>query len=141
MKDLWKAVEHNRFAFGVPMVLLVMALAVTSCEPRANSIMEPGETVSAAELQIEVVQVEADFEAKMQAADIGAAEIERKRLKRAKIIGVIGGVATAAAQGAVNPATGIAAGIQLLTLGIAGGVVADNRRKDKIIKAKTAKKA
>ncbi len=158
--DLWHAVtnwvDRNRgVAFGLLLSVLA-CLCLVGCPITTTSLRDPGQKVTVAELEAEDIALTAGLEkrkvgieadlasynvdvhahnAKVEAAN---ADIERKAEWRAKIVETIGGIGTAAATGTLTPEAGVAAVIQLTTLFSALGLAYDNRRKDKVITAKSA---
>jgi len=142
--NAWKLIEHNRYTVIGILVALLSAAVFVGCDITTESLTTPGEKVDQVELDREIVTVEADL-AKRQAAlnaDIEAHnaavataqdDLQQKAEFRATIIETVGSVGLAAAEGTASPAAGVGAFVQLLTLGAAGGLLADNRRKDRVI--------
>jgi len=136
--------DHNRYlAIGL-LVAVLLSAGIVGCQPTTASLTTPGEKVTATELEREAVTVgadlakrgaslEADVAAYNAALAAAAADIERQYAIRAAIVETVGSLGVAAAEGTISPAAGIGAIIQLLTLGAAGGLLLDNRRKDKVI--------
>jgi len=141
MKDLWKAIDHNRWLAFALTCALVLTIVFIGCAPKTGSIITPGKTVTQAELESEALGVESDYDAAIAKLKVARSDLAAKYAARRKVVEVVGALGTAAAGGTVNPLVGIAALIQLATVGAAAGAIVDNRRKDKVIKAKTAKKA
>jgi len=145
-------VDHNRYVVIGILLAMLLAAAVPGCQVTTASTLLAGEKVTGDELAREVAVAESDFakrragldaEATALNADIEAhnttveaaeADLQRKAEFRASIIETVGSLGVAAAEGTVNPAAGVGAIVQLLTLGAAGGLLADNRRKDKVIR-------
>ena len=128
-----KWVDHNRYLVTVILVGLVISIMLIACQPMTTSVLSPPDQVTGTELEREAVIIAKDAESKLQQLEIAKVDIERKLELRAKIIEVAGGIGQAVASGALNPATGAAAVLQIITLAAAGGAIADNRRKDKVI--------
>ncbi len=139
LHSLLKAIDHNRWL----VVGLVLAAALSGwligCAPTTASVLDPGREVTAVGLEREAVQVQAEVEAKLQQLDLARADLQRQAELRAKFMEIAGSLGTAMAAGQVTPAAGVAAVIQILTLAAAGGAIADNRRKDKVIGRKPSK--
>jgi len=131
-----KWADHNR-GLAIALALAVLLAAwFAGCQPRTESVLNPGEKVTADVLQREAIVVKADYEAKLKAFEVAKADLERQYALRQQIVGVVGALGQTAAGGGLTPAAGVAGAIQLLTLAAAGGAVYDNRRKDKVIKKK-----
>jgi len=90
--------------------------------------LSPGEKVTRPQLQAEAAALTAKVEA-------GFADLDRQDAYKRRITEALSGAAMAATQGTLSPATTIAAVTNLALLGLAGGAVADGRRKDKLIGA------
>jgi len=151
-----KIIDRNRYAVIGILLAAMVAAALTGCQVTTASTLTPGEQVTADELSREVAVADAgfatrradleagaaalnaDIEAHNTAVDAAESELQRKAEFRATIIETVGSLGMAAAEGTVSPAAGIGALVQLLTLGAAGGLLADNRRKDRVIDAETA---
>ena len=146
-----KFLDHNRYAVIGILLAVLAAAALTGCAITTASTMTPGEKVTATELSREVAVAEAGFAGRQADLEAGAAvlnadieahntavydahaELQRKAEFRATIVETVGALGLAATQGAISPAAGVGAIVQLLTLGAAGGLLADNRRKDRVI--------
>jgi len=146
-----KFIDHNRYAVIGILLAAMVAAALTGCQVTTASTLTPGKKVTAEELSREVAVAEAgfakrradleagaamlnaDIEAHNTAVETAEAELQRKAEFRATIIETVGSLGVAAAEGTVSPAAGVGAVVQLLTLGAAGGLLADNRRKDRMI--------
>jgi len=131
-----KLIDHNRYVAGMLAIGLLMCLGFVSCQPTVPSIITPGKVVTSDQLAREVQSVQSDYDAKLAAAELAKAELARKVAQRARLVEIASGVAQIAATGGLNPVSGAAAAVQVLTLLGLGGAVLDNRRKDKVIKAK-----
>jgi len=132
--------DHNRWLVAAAIIGIALSVALIGCQATTQSVLHPETQVTAAELDREAltVQMEAELalkklEGQTQQLKLAKADIQRQQELRAQIVGIVGAVGTAAAEGAVSPASGIAAAVQLLTLLALGGAVLDNRRKDKVI--------
>lgn len=148
--------DHNRHLALALGIALCLVIGLASCAPKTGSLLFPEVRVSAAQLDTEVITVETDLQKRAieitalqekYNADVAAAnkrietakaDIKSQKEMRIKLVEIAGALGTAAAAGTINPAAGIAAAIQVVTLLAAGGAVLDNRRKDKIITAKKA---
>lgn len=148
--DMWhkimKWVDHNR---GVA-ASIILAIAVSSlllgCAITTESTVSPGMKITAPQLQVEVATVTAGFSKRQDAlsidmktyaakAEIAQQELTRKAERRIQVIEMISGLGTLAAGGTLNPMAAVGAVTQLATLCAAGGLVYDNRRKDRVINA------
>ena len=132
--------DHNRWLVAAAIIGIALSVALIGCQATTQSVLHPDVQVTAAELDREalIVQTEAELalkklEGQTQQLKLAKADIQRQQELRAQIVGIVGAVGTAAVEGAVSPASGIAAAVQLLTLLALGGSVLDNRRKDKVI--------
>ncbi len=133
MKKLWNAIEHNRYLVMALVLAALTAVLFTSCAPLTQSIVEPGKMVTSDELEREAITVQADYDQAIDSLEVAKADLAAKYAKRQKIIEIAGALGQSAVEGTVNPAAGLAALLQLATLGAAAGAVVDNRRKDKVI--------
>jgi len=133
-----KWIDHNRYLSTALVVALLIAVAFAGCQPTTQSVLNPGEKVTAVELQREAAVIKADYKAKLKSLEVAKADLEQQYELRQQIVGVVGALGQTAAGGGLTPTAGIAGAVQLLTLAAAGGALVDNRRKDKIIKAKSA---
>lgn len=125
--------SYNRFLVAGALISLVIAVCFAACAPTTQSIVNPDREVTAAELQREIVAVQADYDAKVKAAEAANADLSAQYESRARIVEAVGAAVNLAASGGLNPVSGAAAGVQLLTLLAGIGLVLDNRRKDKKI--------
>lgn len=136
----FKWLDYNRFLVAGALLAILLAVLLASCTPKTTSLLNPPAQVTDAQLQSELVTIQTDYDAMIQKAEIAKADLEQQYATRAKIVEIVGGVVNLAASGGLNPATGAAAGLQLLTLLGGIGLLLDNRRKDSVIaqaKAKT----
>jgi len=133
LHSMIKWIDHNRYLAGVILVGLTITVLLIGCQPMTTSVLNPPKQVTGAELQREAVIVSKDAESKLQQLELAKADIERKLELRARLVEIAGGIGQAVTSGTLNPASGIAAALQILTLAAASGAIADNRRKDKVI--------
>lgn len=138
MQKLWKAIDHNRYLAMALVLAALTAILFTSCAPRTQSIIEPGKMVTSAELEREAIEIQADYDKALDSLEVAQADLAAKYAKRRKVIEIAGALGQAAIEGAVSPTAGLAALLQIATLGAAAGAVVDNRRKDKVIALKKA---
>ena len=133
-----KAADHNRYLVAAVALALVAMVVIAGCKPRTPSILEPGKLVTGQQLEGEVAEATANFELMLKKAESANADLDAQYAMRQKALEFVGGLATVAAEGGnplANPAAAVGGIIQLAALGL----LADNRRKDKIIKtSKTA---
>jgi len=114
------ALRHNQFLAITLVIVLLLGVWLIGCESQVVSPFNPERDVTRQQLQNEVEKYMADIE--LAFADLDKQDIFKQKLFE---IGVV-----MAQGGTVNP---IGAGITLL--GVLGlGAVADNRKKDSIIK-------
>jgi len=121
MKDkIKKILNHNMFLFVALGIIIVVGAWGIGCQPTVESPINPGEKVTRVELDADVEHLVSDI-------DSAYDNLAQQELFRQKLFEI--GLAYAQT-GGINP---IGAGVSLL--GILGlGAVADNRRKDSIIK-------
>ena len=139
LHSLLRAIDHNRWLVVALLIAVALSGWLIGCVPKTASVLDPGREVTAVELDREAVVIQARAEAELRQLELARADIQRQAELRAKIIEVAGSLGTAAVAGQISPAAGIAAVIQVLTLAAAGGAIADNRRKDKVIGKKASK--
>ena len=135
-----KWADHNRYLVAALVVSLVVSIVFVACAPMTNSVLNPGTEVTAAQLQAEAATLKGDYAAKLKLLKLAQKDIEDQIAFRTQIVAIVGSLGEAAVGGALNPTVGLAAAMQLLTLSIAGGALMDNRRKDKVLAKKSAKK-
>lgn len=135
-QGFFKWFDHNRFLTAGIVVSVLIAVLFTACTPKTTSLLNPPAKVTMTALQAELVTIQSNHERLIKMAEIAEADLAAQYETRAKIVGIIGGVVNVATSGGLNAASGAAAGLQLLTLLGGIGLLADNRRKDSIIKAK-----
>jgi len=115
-----RAFRHNQFLALALVVVVALSIWLVGCESSVMSPVNPPKKVNRAQLEAEVERLMVDVELAVE--DLNKQDLFKQKLFE---IGLI-----AAQGGAVNP---IGAGVTLL--GILGiGAVADNRKKDSIIK-------
>ena len=115
-----KVLGHNQFLVAALVIILVLGVWLVGCNSTVKSPFNPERDVTRQQLHIEVDKYVADIE--LAFTDLDRQDIFKQKLFE---IGVV-----MAQGGGINP---IGAGITLL--GILGiGAVADNRKKDSIIK-------
>jgi predicted small lipoprotein YifL len=159
MHNVLKTIDHNRWTAVGILLAALLAAALAGCQIRTPSLLTPGQKVTPVELTRETALADAGFatrRAELEAAaaalnaDIAAfnaqaetaqADLQRQIDLRTRIVETVGSLGLAAAEGTFSPAAGIGAMVQLLTLGAAGGLLADNRRKDRVIGDAKAKEA
>ncbi len=112
--------RHNQFLAMTVVIVLVLGVWLIGCESSVQSPFNPNRDVTRQQLQNEVDKYIADIE--LAFADLDRQDIFKQKLFEFGVVLAQGGT--------VNP---VGAGIALL--GILGfGAVADNRKKDSIIK-------
>lgn len=149
---LLKFIDHNRYVVSFAVVALVLVLSVSGCQATVASPIS-GESVTKAQLtaeakarrvelrqkaekakqayEAELSTIEAEGEKLDLQLEPAYAEIERRQEAVEKALGVAAGVVRTVG----GPYTDLlisAIGIGGLMIG--GGAVADNRRKDKVIR-------
>jgi hypothetical protein len=154
-----KWVDHNRFTVLGVLLSIGLSVWLVGCQPETTSTLDPSKNVTAPELQqeIQIKQaqfneraaqleiaaskleaesrlMEADAETYNEAATAAVADLQKQEEQRKEVIRYLGGLGTAIAEGTVNPASLIGGVTQLLLLGLAGGIGADNIRKGVVIK-------
>lgn len=136
-----KWVDHNRYVALALVFGVLLSVGMLSCQPKTGSLIEPGKKVTAQEFAREALVVEADVKGKLAAIEVGLVDLTAQYELRAKGIELLAGLGNLAATGGLNPTTAAGAVLQLLTLVALGGGVLDNRRKDKVIAAKSSASA
>jgi len=152
MTDLWHKlmqwVDYNRGLVVGLVLALALSAWIAGCQPKAPSVLKPGESVTATELSAEIAEVQAQvatetsaLAAKAEALntkiDISVEEIARQQEQRRQLLEIGGGAAQLIASGQATPASIIGSIIQAIALLGFGGAVYDNRRKDRVIAATT----
>ena len=114
------ALRHNQGLALAAVICLAMGVYLVGCESSVTSPIQP-------EVQVTRPELMAEFNLTVQKYDAALTELNKQDLFKQKMFEI--GLA-AAQGGTINP---VGAGITLLgVLGI--GAVADNRKKDSIIK-------
>ena len=81
MEDVWKWIRHNTpLTIGL-FICIAIGVYGYGCESTGPSVLHPGEEVTAAELQIEVNELQGLHESALDKADLSLAEIQRKANK------------------------------------------------------------
>jgi len=112
--------RHNQFLALAVVVVLVLGVWLVGCESTVQSPFNPDKQVTRAQLQ-------KDWESYAKDMELAITELDKQDLFKQKLFEI--GLA-AAQGGTIDP---IGAGVTLL--GILGiGAVADNRKKDAVIK-------
>ncbi len=132
-----RVVENPYLSAFVALGLVVM-IVLQGCPARTESLREPGRLVTGLEIERELADATAEYEALLKKAELANQDLDRQYAVRQKALDFVGGLATMAAEGSkpfANPAGAVGGILQLVTIGL----LADrNRRKNKIIKkAKT----
>ena len=149
------AIDHNRYLVLGMLLPLLMIGMVIGCEPKMASVVNPGESVTIDVFKLEEAQLDVDIGKRIAQYEANGvilqAEIDGINAKRdltlegfakkyemqRKIIELGGGVATALLSG--NPIDAAATAASVITLLLVGGgvgAIADNKRKDAVIKKK-----
>ena len=147
-----KFVDHQRgLVIALVFGLLVIGI-FNGCQPKTISLIDPSAKVTAAQLErerqaivhgleedkMQLALAEDRYNAKVVAhngaLDGAQADLAQQAEFRLQLIEWVGGLATTVVSGAINPAQGVAAGLNLLTLLAAGGLGYDSLRKNKVIK-------
>lgn len=153
--DLWnrflKALDHGRWKVAGLVLASVAAIWLVGCQPKTTSLLTPDKVVTAKEMGREVVLVQKqldteavylhakidDHNAKIAAAnasiELAEADIAEQLETRRQIIEIAGGLGTVIASGGLTAPAAIGSILQLAMIGLAGGAVVDNKRKNKII--------
>ena len=120
INKLKQVIRHNQFLATALVIVICMSIWMIGCESTTQSPLRPETKVTRAELQDEI----AAFATKVDQAII---DLDRQDVFKQKLAEI--GIAVAQG-GTIDP---IGAGVTLI--GILGlGAVADNRKKDSIIK-------
>jgi len=126
-----KWLDHNTFLACAIVVCVVLVLYAVGCEPQVASLTDPAVKVNRAELQAEldteVNKLQARIDELQTKAELKNQELDKIAEMQNKLLEI----GTVVAQGGtIDP---VGAGLSLL--GILGiGAVADNRKKDAVIK-------
>jgi hypothetical protein len=124
MKELYekvrKVLRHNQFVALAAVLCVVLAVWIFGCESTVQSPLNPERKVTRAQLTLEKDKYLAEIQLAYE--NLNQQDLFKQKLTE---IGVI-----VAQGGTVNP---VGAGVGLLAL-LGVGAVADNRKKDSIIK-------
>lgn len=130
-KELTTMIKHNRNTIYALIIAIILSIYLLGCQPKTSSLINPEEQVIRSVLEME-------FEQLSKRIDVDHEQLEREMLKRLnelerkeeinKAINAAGKAFTST--GEINP-VGIVA-ILAAVFGV--GAVADNRKKDGIIK-------
>lgn len=162
MIDLWhkltKFIDYERGkVIGVFVGVLIALAVLASCQPKAESLLTPGEKVTPSELaaeidtvnktfaaraiQIEAAQatLEADVTATTEAVEDRKADLEAQAERNKQAMDLLSGLALSAIEGTINPAAALGGVIQLTALSGLLGAGYDHLRKKNIIIANAKK--
>ena len=143
-QSLFTWVDHNRSTTAGVFVALIICGMLGACQFKADSIMTPGKRVTRAELKVEVIEAQkqfelevaeaqAKFEVRTEKATLGLESINKKDAILRNGIETAGSLAKLSIKGALDPSVGIAAVLSLAGVGGLAGLAKDNRKKNKII--------
>ncbi len=134
--DAMKWIDHNRY-LAIAFVIgsgIVIAMFLSGCVPTATY---DGQEHDAITLAAEGDKIAARHASEIAEYEAAAGVIGKKAERNKQINNVIGSLGTAVLSGTLTPQAGLAAGLQVITLLTAGGLVIDNKKKDKVIKIKS----
>jgi len=150
--SLLKLIDHHRGIVAAVVVCTTLGGYLFGCRIQTTSLVDPERQVTPQQLRNEARAFDQQLETRrnMLLADIEnfnvelaayelsitdrLGDIERQEALRAQIVQTIGGFATDAATGTLNPVSAITALISLLGIGAASGLAVDNFRKQRVIK-------
>ena len=119
-ENIWRAIRHNQCLATAALVCVALACWVYGCQSRVESMRTSDKKVTRPQLKIEVDTFLA--EAKLKFEDLNRQDAFKRQLFEYAMVVAEGG--------SVNPV-----GVAVSLFGILGiGAVADNRRKDGVIK-------
>jgi len=153
LHTLLKFADHHRYTLIALAICIGLSGWLVGCQVKTQSVVDPAATVTPTQLAREVVFMQGQFD--KQAASIeGAtatynaevdtfnaliteaeADLTMKIERRRKIVEVLGGLGTLAAEGTLTPLAAIGSILQLLLAGGVAGLGADVIRKNRIIAA------
>lgn len=155
LHSVLKWVDYNR-GLVISLVLgLIAATWMVGCDVKTGSLLDPARQVTGAQLDREITTLqeqldkrsaaikaqEAEYNADVIAANANItaanADLEAQAQLRLKLIEMAGGIGSAVASGGFTAPAAIGSVVQLLTLLTTGGLLYDNRRKDRVITART----
>ena len=153
LHNVLKWLDYNR-GLAVALVLGVIAASwLVGCDVKTSSIIDPARQVTATQLDREITTLQGNLDKRSAAikaqeaeynSDVAAAntnieaanaDLEAQVQLRLKLIEMAGGIGSAVASGGFTAPAAIGSVVQLLTLLATGGLVIDNRRKDRLIVA------
>jgi len=121
--EIWRSIRHNPYTFFAAAVLIIVILWIFGCQPTTTSPFQPNQKVTRQELQIE-------FDAYFKRVELANDDLTKKEQLRDLLINQ---AFVLAESGAVNPVALLTSAFSILGI----GSVLDNRRKDRVIEAKT----
>jgi len=121
--ELWRSIRHNPFFCIAFVVLIILLLWIFGCEPTTTSPFDPTKKVTRAELQI-------DFDATFNRVELANNDLTRKEQLRGLLLN---GAFLLAGGDEINPVAMLTTAFSILGI----GSVLDNRRKDRVIEAKS----
>lgn len=138
MEQIAKWIRHNQGLFVALLICGGLMVWSFGCQSKVTSLTQPGEMVTAEELnlelKIEVTRLEAELEQLLEMAKLKKAELARQDAIKQKLFEF---AAITAGSGGFNPA-----GLLALAGGVLGfGAIVDNRIKDKVIKNRPVAKS
>ena len=120
IEKIWRVIRHNQCLAAAAVVCIALACWAYGCQSQVESMRTPDRMVTRPQLKIEVDTLLA--EAKLKFEDLNRQDAFKRQLFEYGLVVAQGG--------SINPV-----GVAVSLFGILGiGTVADNRRKDGVIK-------
>jgi len=130
---LTKWVSYNRFTVIGIVATIGMVAWLAGCQPTTDSILNPGNQVSAAGLQREAIIIEAQADAQLKALEAAGEDLREQIEFRQSIVREGTGIASSVADGSFSVAGLLDAGTKLALLLVGSGLGLDNLRKGRKI--------
>ncbi len=156
LHSMLKWLDYNRGLVAALVLGVIASAWLVGCDVKTGSILDPTRQVTPSQLDREITTLQGQMDKRASAiktmeaeynADVTAAnqnivaanaDLDAQEALRLKLIEIAGGIGTAVASGGFTAPAAIGSVVQLLTLLATGGLVIDNRRKDRRIAATAA---
>lgn len=138
MSKIVKWISHNQGLFCALAISVGLLIWTYGCESQVSSLLNSDKRITRNELVLEIEQeqrrLEGELDALLKRAEVKMAQLDRQDAIKRKLFEF---AALTAQTGQINPAGVVA----LLGTVLGGGLLIDNRVKDKVIKNRPLKEA
>ncbi len=147
-----KQLDHHRGLVTALAIALLLAAQLVGCEIRTAGLIAPQQRVGVEQFTTEAQLIEQqladrrdelverferfndDVAAFESAVASRTTDLQQQFALREQIVMQVGGLAAQAADGSLHPVSAVSTLLSLIAFASAGGLIADNVRKDRVIK-------